>query len=69
MNYNGFFTIDIVDDLIYFSTEYLAVTAEWRCECDDNYYKNYYVKDSGYDLENKTSNFCNFIREISNKYS
>lgn len=62
----GYFLITISNDMIEFTTEYAAVSTEGRY--DENHYKSYYIKNSGFNAENKTSNFYNFLREISNKY-
>lgn len=67
----GYFAIelDVHQNIIYFSTDYIAISAYWVCECDTNYYRSFYLKNSGYDPENNTSDFYNFLKEITDKYS
>ena len=64
----GYFSIAISDDLICFSTNYAFVIPDSYCECD-THCVSYYIKNSGYDPGNKTSNFYNFLRKITDQYS
>ncbi len=63
----GYFSILISDNTMVFTTEYVTVTTDG---CDDEQHRtSYYIKNSGYDTENKTSNLYDFLKEITNKYT
>lgn len=58
----GYFLIAIREDMIVFSTEYVEV---W---VDDYKNTSYYIKNSGYNPEDKTSNFHNFLSDLLSEY-
>ena len=51
-------------DAITFTTEYLTIHHNGH----DWDYTSYYIKDSGYNPEDKTSNFYNFLSELVSEY-